>query len=111
MVFNDGSLSNFQLEMIVQSTDRPIAFPLVNDLDSFPDGFKPTKDNNTDFHSNSRWFYPQMTQFWVHNIWKHSAIDAFDFIMRMDFDTCFHEDNEHLPDFGKQHKAYHASRP
>jgi hypothetical protein len=24
------------------------------------------------------------------------------------FDTCFHEDNDHLPDFGKEHKAYHA---
>jgi len=28
--------------------------------------------------------------------------------MRMDFDTCFHEDNAHLPDFAKFHKAYHS---
>ena len=108
LVFNDRTLSNYQLERIVQSTDRPIAFPGVNELDLFPKGFNPNKDNNTNFDPKSFWFYPKMTKFWISTLWEHPAIAAFDFVMRMDFDTCFYEDNEHLPTFEKLHKAYHA---
>lgn len=121
LVFNDGSLSNFQLENIVQSitdVNRPIAFPVVTNLYSLPEGFVrkyeeqfSNSNNNTNFEyssNESKWSYQQMSQFWVSTIWKHPALAPFEFIMRMDFDTCFHEDNNHLPDFAKLHKAYHA---
>jgi len=108
LVFNDRTLSNYQLERIVQSTDRPVAFPGVNELDVFPPGFNPNKENNTAFNAKSYWFYPKLTKFWMYTLWKHPAIDAFDFVMRIDFDTCFHENNAHLPDFAKLHKTYHA---
>jgi len=105
LVFNEGMLSNFQLEMIVWSTTRPIAFPIADF--GFPQGFDPSKESE-EVNERIKSLYPQIVRFWLTDVWKHSAIDAFDIVMRIDFDTCFNLENTYLPNFEKHRMTYHA---
>lgn len=67
LVFNEGDLSGKQVEYIVSSTYRPVAFPIV-DLTTFPKGFESKmEDGGPEFYVKDRkpWGYYQMIRFWV----------------------------------------------
>lgn len=108
LVFNEGNLNSEQVKAIVQSTTRPIAFPLV-DFVSFPQGFDPDNES-PEFIVKGRktWGYYQMIRFWVTGIWKHPAITNFETVMRIDSDSCFKEPNAYLPNFANENLSYHS---
>lgn len=109
LVFNEGNLSPLQVQSIVTSTDRPVAFPLV-DFSKFPSNFDPFKDE-PDFLVKGRvnkWGYYQMIRFWVTGIWEHHALEHFETIMRIDSDSCFKEVNNYLPNFHHEGVWYHS---
>lgn len=105
LVFNDGTLSNYQLEMIVWSTSKPIAFPSA-DL-GYPEEFNLSEESE-EIQERLKSIYPQVVRFWLTGLWKHPGLDAFDIVMRVDFDTCFNQKNNYLPNFEKHRMSYHA---
>uniref|UniRef100_A0A6S9A8V6 Nucleotide-diphospho-sugar transferase domain-containing protein n=2 Tax=Ditylum brightwellii TaxID=49249 RepID=A0A6S9A8V6_9STRA len=112
LVFNEGDLNPAQIKSIVESTDRPVAFPLV-DFQSFPNGFNPELEFAKsapmfEVSGRSPWGYYQMIRFWVTMIWHHPALDRYEAVMRIDTDSCFLEPNEYLPHFMHDHLNYHS---
>ena len=112
LVFNEGDLSMEQMEAIVSSTRRPIAFPTV-DLSSFPTGFNPEEYDTTgqphfDVANRKPWGYYQMIRFFVTTIWEHPSIERYETIMRMDSDSCFKSPNTYLPHMMHEHIVYHS---
>lgn len=108
LVFNEGDLSQDQINAIVASTNRPIAFPLV-DFTSFPPGFDPDKESREfSVKGRSKWGYYQMIRFWVTTIWKHRALAPYEIVMRIDTDSCFMEDNRILPNMPNEHTNYYS---
>ena len=67
LVFNEGDLSGKQVQLIVSSTNRPVAFPIV-DLTTFPPGFQSEQeDGGPQYLVKNRkpWGYYQMIRFWI----------------------------------------------
>jgi len=108
LIFNEGDLSESQIEAIRSSTNRPIAFPEV-DLTSFPTGFDPAQGNHQFKVKNRKsWGYYQMIRFWITGIWVHPAIQRYEIVMRMDSDSCFKSPNSYLPYMAHDHLVYHS---
>ena len=108
LIFNEGDLEDVTIADLVRSTNRPIAFPVV-DFFSFPPGFNP--DNGApEFVVQGRnpWGYYQMIRFWVTTIWKHPVINHFETVMRLDTDSCFKATNDYLPNFMDDDLYYHS---
>lgn len=110
LIFNEGDLTGKQVEYIVSSTYRPVAFPIVN-LSTFPKGFQSKMDDGgPEFYVKDRkpWGYYQMIRFWITGIWKHPALEGFETIMRIDSDSCFKATNQYLPKFAHNRLVYHS---
>ena len=87
LFFNEGNLDEEQKNSILNTTERPIHFPLV-DFQQFPDGFNPeTEEGN--WKKRSKWGYQQMCRFWATKIWEHPILDDYSTFMRFDTDSCF----------------------
>lgn len=102
LVFNKGDLNPDQINRIVASTKRPIAFPQV-DLQSFPPEYNPEESFPEENIRNY-----QMIRFWVTSIWEHPALSPYDVVMKIDTDSCFMEDNNILPDFPSKRSVYQS---
>jgi len=107
LIFNEGDLSDESITLIRTSTDRPIAFPLV-DFTLFPDGFDPETETSWYVPTYSKWGYHQMIRFFDTLIWEHPAIERFETIMRIDSDSCFKEVNSYLPLMKNDAIVYHS---
>lgn len=112
LVFNEGDLSMEQMEALVSSTRRPIAFPTI-DLSTFPTGFNPEEYDTAgqphfDVANRKPWGYYQMIRFFVTRIWDHPSIERYETIMRMDSDSCFKAPNPYLPHMMHEHIVYHS---
>ena len=102
LIFNEGDLHYQSIEILVRSTDRPIAFPVV-DIHSFPSGFQPEKER-----ANDLWDNQQRIRFWMTTIWKHPVINRFETVMRIDSNSCFMNANDYLPNFMHDGLFYHS---
>lgn len=115
LVFNEGDLSDEQTQSIVQSTSRPVAFPLV-DFTTFPAGFDPDAADSSNttgvkkfrVQGRSEWGYYQMIRFWVTGIWKHPALEPYGTVMRIDSDSCFKAPNNYLPNLKNPNLVYYS---
>eukprot|EP00586_Coscinodiscus_wailesii_P018405 CAMPEP_0172495188 /NCGR_PEP_ID=MMETSP1066-20121228/64211_1 /TAXON_ID=671091 /ORGANISM="Coscinodiscus wailesii, Strain CCMP2513" /LENGTH=405 /DNA_ID=CAMNT_0013266701 /DNA_START=56 /DNA_END=1273 /DNA_ORIENTATION=+ len=114
LVFNEGDLSEEQTQSLVDSTTRPMAFPLV-DFTIFPPGFDPNGDTSNStgvkkfrVKDRSEWGYYQMIRFWITGIWKHPALEPYSTVMRIDSDSCFKEPNLFLPKFKNPNLVYYS---
>ena len=108
LIFNEGDLPDKAIKALIASTNRPIAFPLVNFM-LFPAGFNPEIETHKFVVKGRKpWGYYQMIRFWITMIWKHPAIQRFDAVMRMDSDSCFKERNDYLPNFMYDGLYYHS---
>lgn len=111
LIFNEGDLSTEQIHRIIESTNRPIAFPIVTDFEEFPEGFVASSDPIFVKMGSQRkkWGYYHMIKFWTNEIWKHPALEPYEIVMRIDSDSCFKESNSHLPNFAHDHLVYHST--
>jgi len=111
LVFNEGDLATEQTHIIIESTNRPIAFPTVVDFTKFPDGFEPNTEPMFVRMGSKRkkWGYYHMIRFWITEIWQHPALDPYETVMRIDSDSCFLGPNPHLPKFAHDHMVYHST--
>lgn len=112
LIFNEGDLSEKQKNDLIQSlsnSPRPISFPIV-DFKDYPDGFTP-ETMGVKFVVKGRpnpWGYHQMIRFWISRIWLHEAIEPYEYIMRMDSDSCFKQHNDFLPGTRNEDIVYHS---
>ena len=90
LLFNEGNLSNEQKLSILNISERPIHFPIV-DFKQFPEGFNPETETSN-FKKRSKWGYQQMCRFWITKIWEHPVLDDYENFMRFDSDSCFSQD-------------------
>lgn len=108
LIFNEGDLPDRAIKALIESTNRPIAFPLVNFM-LFPAGFNPDIEAHKFVVKGRKpWGYYQMIRFWTTMIWRHPAIQRFDAVMRLDSDSCFKEENNYLPNFMYDGLYYHS---
>lgn len=107
LVFNEGDLTELQINSLIMSVARPIAFPLVN-LDQFPEGFNLDIEPPYRVEGKKKWAVYQTIRFWVSQVWNHPAIEQFETIMRMDHECCFMEDNHILPNLATKDIVYHS---
>jgi len=107
LVFNEGDLSDEQIQSILRCTDRMISFPRV-DFSVFPQGFNFVTEQKFQVKGRSEWGYYQMIRFWLTGIWNHPAIEPYGIVMRIDSDSCFNEENPYLPYFKYDHINYHS---
>lgn len=108
LIFNEGDLTVNQTEFIIDCTERPIAFPLV-DFTEFPEGFDHHVESKM-FRVGGRkeWGYYQMIRFWISGIWDHPALEPYETIMRIDTDSCLREVVDYLPNFQYPKVVYHS---
>lgn len=110
LLFNEGDLSREQVNALRQSTNRPVAFPLVDfSNENFPKGWNHQIETKM-FRVKDRnnWGYYHMIRFWVTGIWQHPALGPYETVMRIDSDSCFKEVNAHLPNLKNPSLVYHS---
>mmetsp|Transcript_13126 Transcript_13126/g.16579 ORF Transcript_13126/g.16579 Transcript_13126/m.16579 type:complete len:331 (+) Transcript_13126:193-1185(+) len=108
LVFNEGDLSEEQVQSIKASTTRPMAFPNV-DFSVFPSGWNhETESRMFRVKGRQEWGYYQMIRFWITGIWKHPALGPYGTVMRIDSDSCFKDFNDHLPNLKNENLVYHS---
>lgn len=104
LIFNEGNLSEDAVRAMIDSTNRPIGFPIVNMLS---ESAKSSSDQQDQEDESASWNYHFM-RFWVSTIWKDPSIQRFDAVMRIDADSCFKEVNDYLPNFKNDFLYYHS---
>jgi len=77
-------------------TDRATKYAEV-DFTQFPQGFDPEKEESR-WQKRSKWGYSQMIRFFISGLWQHQVIGGYDFVMRLDADSCWSEISRNDPE-------------
>lgn len=96
LVFNEGDLTDRQMQGLKSCTSRPVAFPVVK-LDTYPANFDEEKEwkafsqwtNFRPMEGRRDWSYAQMLRFFTSGIFRHPAVQQYDLLMKVDSDACF----------------------
>jgi len=95
-VFHEDDFTRDQKYGVLKCSDYPVSFhyvdlsfPMEFDADSAYEENRDVALLGTSRYHHKPWGYARMIRFWTTQIWKHSAVQPYDTIMRIDTDSCF----------------------